>query len=35
MPGNDVTDPVPDNTGYIKEGQLYLNDGVIDTFSSL
>ncbi len=24
MPGNDVTHPVPDNTGYITEGQFYL-----------
>jgi V/A-type H+-transporting ATPase subunit B len=35
MPGNDVTHPVPDNTGYITEGQLYLHDGVIDPFGSL
>lgn len=35
MPGNDVTHPVPDNTGYITEGQLYLNDGKIDPFVSL
>ena len=35
MPGNDVTHPVPDNTGYITEGQLYLHDGGIDPFGSL
>ena len=35
MPGDDVTHPVPDNTGYITEGQLYLHDGVIDPFGSL
>jgi V/A-type H+-transporting ATPase subunit B len=35
MPGNDVTHPVPDNTGYITEGQFYLHDGVIDPFGSL
>lgn len=35
MPGNDVTHPVPDNTGYITEGQLYLHDGLIDPFGSL
>jgi V/A-type H+-transporting ATPase subunit B len=35
MPGNDVTHPVPDNTGYITEGQLYLHDRVIDPFGSL
>lgn len=35
MPGNDVTHPVPDNTGYITEGQLYLHDAVIDPFGSL
>jgi V/A-type H+-transporting ATPase subunit B len=35
MPGNDVTHPVPDNTGYITEGQLYLHDGMIDPFGSL
>jgi V/A-type H+-transporting ATPase subunit B len=26
---------VPDNTGYITEGQLYLHNGVIDPFGSL
>ncbi|WP_170397549.1 V-type ATP synthase subunit B [Ruegeria arenilitoris] len=35
MPGNDVTHPVPDNTGYITEGQIYLHSGVIDPFGSL
>ena len=35
MPGDDVTHPVPDNTGYITEGQLYLHGGVIDPFGSL
>jgi V/A-type H+-transporting ATPase subunit B len=35
MPGNDVTHPVPDNTGYITEGQFYLHDAVIDPFGSL
>jgi V/A-type H+-transporting ATPase subunit B len=35
MPGDDITHPVPDNTGYITEGQLYLHDGVIDPFGSL
>ncbi len=30
MPGDDVTHPVPDNTGYITEGQLYLHHGMID-----
>ena len=35
MPGNDVTHPVPDNTGYITEGQFYLHDGRIDPFGSL
>ncbi len=35
MPGNDVTHPVPDNTGYITEGQLYLHGGIIDPFGSL
>ena len=27
MPGDDVTHPVPDNTGYITEGQYYLKGG--------
>ncbi len=35
MPGDDVTHPVPDNTGYITEGQFYLHDGKIDPFGSL
>jgi len=35
MPGNDVTHPVPDNTGYITEGQIYLHDSMIDPFGSL
>jgi V/A-type H+-transporting ATPase subunit B len=35
MPGNDVTHPVPDNTGYITEGQFYLHDSMIDPFGSL
>lgn len=35
MPGNDVTHPVPDNTGYITEGQFYLHDGILDPFGSL
>lgn len=35
MPGDDVTHPVPDNTGYITEGQFYLHDGMIDPFGSL
>jgi V/A-type H+-transporting ATPase subunit B len=35
MPGDDVTHPVPDNTGYITEGQFYLRNGFIDPFGSL
>jgi V/A-type H+-transporting ATPase subunit B len=35
MPGDDVTHPVPDNTGYITEDQFYLHHGVIDPFGSL
>ncbi len=35
MPGDDVTHPVPDNTGYITEGQLYLKNGAIEPFGSL
>ncbi len=35
MPGDDVTHPVPDNTGYITEGQFYLHHGFIDPFGSL
>ena len=34
MPGNDVTHPVPDNTGYITEGQYYLNNGRIEPFGN-
>ncbi len=35
MPGGDVTHPVPDNTGYITEGQLYLRNRRIEPFGSL
>ncbi len=35
MPGGDVTHPVPDNTGYITEGQYTLADGHISPFGSL
>ncbi len=35
MPGDDVTHPVPDNTGYITEGQFYLKGGHIEPFGSL
>ena len=35
MPGDDVTHPVPDNTGYITEGQYYLRGGRIEPFGSL
>ncbi len=35
MPGGDVTHPIPDNTGYITEGQFYLHGGRIDPFGSL
>jgi len=35
MPGDDVTHPVPDNTGYITEGQFYLINGRIEPFGSL
>jgi V/A-type H+-transporting ATPase subunit B len=35
MPGDDVTHPVPDNTGYITEGQFYLSNGRIEPFGSL
>ena len=35
MPGDDVTDPVPDNTVYITEGQYYLKGGRIEPFGSL
>ena len=35
MPGDDVTHPIPDNTGYITEGQFYLHSSRIDPFGSL
>lgn len=35
MPGDDITHPVPDNTGYITEGQFYLRRGRIEPFGSL
>jgi len=35
MPGDDVTHPVPDNTGYITEGQFYLVNGRVEPFGSL
>lgn len=35
MPGDDVSHPVPDNTGYITEGQYYLRGGRIEPFGSL
>ena len=35
MPGDDVTHPVPDNTGYITEGQYYLKGRRIEPFGSL
>ena len=35
MPGDDVTHPVPDNTGYITEGQFYLKNAVVEPFGSL
>ena len=35
MPSDDVTHPVPDNTGYITEGQFYLRGGRIEPFGSL
>ena len=35
MPGDDVTHPVPDNTGYITAGQFYLKGGRIEPFGSL
>ncbi|MFA5088859.1 MAG: V-type ATP synthase subunit B [Candidatus Omnitrophota bacterium] len=35
MPGDDVTHPIPDNTGYITEGQFYLRGGHIEPFGSL
>ena len=35
MPGDDVTHPVPVNSGYITEGQFYLRNGRIEPFGSL
>jgi V/A-type H+-transporting ATPase subunit B len=35
MPGGDITHPIPDNTGYITEGQFYLRGKKIDPFGSL
>jgi V/A-type H+-transporting ATPase subunit B len=35
MPGDDITHPIPDNTGYITEGQFYLRRGRIEPFGSL
>jgi len=35
MPGDDDTHPIPDNTGYITEGQFYLRGGHIEPFGSL
>jgi len=35
MPGDDVTHPVPDNTGYITEGQFYLKNRAVEPFGSL
>ena len=35
LPGGDGTHPVPDNTGYITEGQFYLKNGRIEPFGSL
>src|SRR5260370_34288952 len=35
MTGDHVAHPVPDNTGYITEGQFYLHNGVIDPFGAL
>ncbi len=35
MPGDDITHPVPDNTGYITEGQFYLKNSRIEPFGSL
>lgn len=35
MPGDDITHPIPDNTGYITEGQFYLKNRVIEPFGSL
>jgi V/A-type H+-transporting ATPase subunit B len=35
MPGGDITHPIPDNTGYITEGQFYQLGGRIEPFGSL
>ncbi|MCK5787626.1 MAG: V-type ATP synthase subunit B [Chlamydiia bacterium] len=35
MPGNEITHPIPDNTGYITEGQICLSGNYIDPFLSL
>jgi V/A-type H+-transporting ATPase subunit B len=35
MPGDDVIHPIPDNTGYITEGQFYLRNKSIEPFGSL
>jgi V/A-type H+-transporting ATPase subunit B len=35
MPGDDITHPIPDNTGYITEGQFYLKNAMIEPFGSL
>ena len=35
MPGDDITHPIPDNTGYITEGQFYLRGARIEPFGSL
>lgn len=35
MPGDDITHPIPDNTGYITEGQFYLRNKRIEPFGSL
>jgi V/A-type H+-transporting ATPase subunit B len=32
---DDITHPVPDNTGYITEGQFYMKDGFLELFGSL
>ena len=32
---DDVTHPVPDNTGYITEGQFFMKDGYLEMFGSL
>ena len=32
---DDVTHPVPDNTGYITEGQFFMKDGYLELFGSL